>query len=580
VIEQHSNLVRPFDEFLRLYPLRSRNLDWFVGAGASFSSGIATAYDLVWRFKQSLYVSARRVPPEFVSDLGSSTTREELQGFIDTSGDLPEQGSPDEYAALFEKVYPDPADRRRFIAECIANASPALGPLALAALLKEGMSRMVWTTNFDGVVEDAFAKLYQRTSDLTVVSIDSASVAPTAIVQEQWPILVKLHGDFRSVKLKNTSDELREQDQELRKSLLGKLRSSGLIVAGYSGRDESIMNVLEEAVSTKGSFPSGLFWFVQRGSVPFPRVTEILALARQSGVDAALVEIENFDEAMLDIIRSALPLKKDLIDKVLLASETVSRAPYLSGSTNYPLVRLNALEIEQFPQDMLLIDCDIGGYKEVQQVIEGASVNAVAARSKHGVLALGHEDELAAAFQPYNIKKVSRRAIESHRLRYDSAERGLLRQAIGLSLERSLSLTRYRRRVADLFRPTHPASTEFADLLSCIPGALSGRVPKSQLLWFEGLEVRLEWANDLMWLLFEPRIVFEGMDADSKSTAADFAREKTARRYNAETDTLLSSWASLLWQRGRNFSFAGGEPSEDLSFVLSRRTAYSWRSAA
>ena len=49
------------DDFTRRFALRTPNLMWFLGAGASASAGIPTAGDMIWEFKQLLYVSQRRV---------------------------------------------------------------------------------------------------------------------------------------------------------------------------------------------------------------------------------------------------------------------------------------------------------------------------------------------------------------------------------------------------------------------------------------------------------------------------------------------------------------------------------------
>ncbi len=39
------------DDFARRFSLRSPNLMWLLGAGASASAGIPTAGDMVWEFK-------------------------------------------------------------------------------------------------------------------------------------------------------------------------------------------------------------------------------------------------------------------------------------------------------------------------------------------------------------------------------------------------------------------------------------------------------------------------------------------------------------------------------------------------
>jgi len=37
---------------------------WLLGAGASAAAGIPMAWDMIWEFKQQLYVSQRRVSPK------------------------------------------------------------------------------------------------------------------------------------------------------------------------------------------------------------------------------------------------------------------------------------------------------------------------------------------------------------------------------------------------------------------------------------------------------------------------------------------------------------------------------------
>ena len=49
------------EDFLRFYPLRSQNIMWFVGAGASAAAGIPTAGDLIRKFKSNLYCAKQKV---------------------------------------------------------------------------------------------------------------------------------------------------------------------------------------------------------------------------------------------------------------------------------------------------------------------------------------------------------------------------------------------------------------------------------------------------------------------------------------------------------------------------------------
>lgn len=121
------------DDFARRFSLRNANLMWLLGAGTSASAGIPTADDMVWEFKQQLFISQRKVLPQVVADLSSALVREKIQVHIDSLGDMPPRGSQDEYATLFETVYPSESDRRTYINAKMAGAKPSYGHIALAS---------------------------------------------------------------------------------------------------------------------------------------------------------------------------------------------------------------------------------------------------------------------------------------------------------------------------------------------------------------------------------------------------------------------------------------------------------------
>ena len=155
------------DDFARRFSLRARNLMWFLGAGASASAGLPTAIDMIWEFKQQLFVSQRRGSLQAVSDLSHPIVRARLQAHVDSLG-LPPSGAPDEYAALFEAVYPAESDRRKFLDAKLAGAKPSYGHMALAVLMLARMTRVVWTTNFDALIADAlrpYLSHHQRFDD-------------------------------------------------------------------------------------------------------------------------------------------------------------------------------------------------------------------------------------------------------------------------------------------------------------------------------------------------------------------------------------------------------------------------------
>ncbi len=526
-------------------------------------------------------MSQRRVSPQMVADLSSPVVRARLQAHIDSGGDLPPSGAPDEYAALFERVYPAEADRRAYLDAKTAGARPSYGHLALATFMRAHRTRIVWTTNFDSLIADACAKVYNSTAALTTATLDGPELAEQAINEERWPVEIKLHGDFRSRRLKNTGDELRRQDARLRKLLVQSCQRFGLVVVGYSGRDESVMEALEGVLGESGALPAGLFWLHRGEDPPLPRVVELLVRLAESNVDAALVRVENFDETLRDLVRLTDGIDTEALDAFAAARQRWTAAPRPGGSRGWPVVRLNALPLTQTPSLCRRVVCAIGGYSEVRAAVQRARANLLTARTSAGVLCYGADDEVRAAFEPHGITDFDLHTIEHRRLRYESGERGLLRDALTSALVRQRGLDQVvRQRSSDLLAPADVSEEAFAPLRSLV-GPLSGTVKAhAELRWREGIGVRLGWADDRLWLLIEPRVVLEGRTEGNRAAAADFARERTVRRYNRQLNDLIGFWANLLAGDGSDLRALGIGDGVDATFCLSPDTGFSWRARA
>ncbi len=565
------------DDFARRFSLRAGNLMWLLGAGASASAGVPTASDMVWEFKQQLFISQRRVSPHTVSDLSNPAVRAQLQAHIDSSAHLPPSGAPDEYAALFEAAYPAEADRRTYLDAKMAGAKPSYGHLALATLMRANLARLVWTTNFDSLVADACANVYGSTGYLTTVALDAPEQAAQLISEGRWPIEVKLHGDFRSRRLKNTDDELRHQDVRLRQVLVESCRRFGLVVVGYSGRDDSVMSALEEALEVDGAYPAGLFWLHRGEDSPLPRVGQLLEHAVNKGVEAAMVKVENFDEALRDLIRIQEGIDTKVLDSFAVGRRRWSAARHPSGRRGWPVVRLNALPIIQMPNLCRRVVCKVGGYAEVLAAVEQAGVDVLVARTRAGVLAFGADTDVRRTFERYGITVFDLHTIDPKRLRYESGERGLLRAALTRAIERHRGLDAIRRRSTDLLAPSDPNDVEWMPLKSLV-GDINGIVrDHPELSWREGIGITLGWADDRLWLLVNPRTVFDGITDSNKAAAADLARERTVKRYNRQLNDLITYWADFLAGDGAELRALGVDDGVEAVFRLSSDTGFSWR---
>ena len=112
-------------------------------------------------------------------------------------------------------------------------------------------------------------------------------------------------------------------------------------------------------------------------------------------------------------------------------------------------------------------------------------------------------------------------------------------------------------------------------------GTLLGTVPKHQeLSWREGIAIRLEWADDKLWLVYEPRTLLDGVTDTNRAAAADFSRERSVRRYNRQLNDLISFWGDLLSSAGRELRALDVSAGVDAAFVLGSTTAFSKRSRA
>ena len=566
------------DDFARRFTQRAPTLMWFRGAGASAAAGIPTAGDMIWDFKQRLYVTQRGASLASVADLSNPLIRDALQGHVDASARLPPPGAPDEYAALFEAVWSAERDRQSYIESKIKGAKPSYGHIALATLMQAGRARLVWTTNFAPLIADACARVYGGTGHLTTATPDAPELLRTALQAERWPVEIKLHGDFRSRRLRNTNDELLHQDTLLRQTFGDLGQRYGLVVVGYSGRDESVMDAFDAVLAGSSPFPNGLFW-LHRGEDAVPeRVARLLTrAAAKLGAEAGLVRIENFDETQRDLIRASSGLDTAVLDSFAADRKWRTPATVPRGRKSWPVVRLNALQLEA-PTVCRRLVCEIGGTREVREAISNSGVDVLAIRRKGAVLAFGRDVDVRTAFGSYGIADFDLHTIEAKRLRYESSERGLLRDALTQAIVRSRGVVSTRTRTRDLLTPADPRAGVWSPLKAIVGGTLCGAVPTApDLTWSEGAAIRLEWADDRLWLVFEPRIIFSGKTEENAAAGAAFGRERTVKRYNGPLNQLLAFWAGVFAGDGQTFSAFDIGDGVDAAFRVSADTAFSRR---
>ena len=321
----------------RAIGVQGGRLAWLIGAGASAMSGIPTAGQLTVRFKHQLYCDAHGLDVQDI-DPTDRRTRGLIEDYFDGANGLPARGDIDEYAVAFERAYPSADVRTDVIAELCRGTAPNYGHYVLAALMATNRLSVVFTTNFDDLIETAAFSVFDGITPrptVVVADLGDPSKALRAFQKNTWPLVAKIHGDFRSARLKNTADELRTQDDEMRHVLQTACAQFGLVVVGYSGRDDSVMTVLREALAESASYPSGIVWCYRPTDPPTPAVVSFLRDAQNAGRAVAAVAVDNFVELAA---RSLSPLR--ITSRRLRPSD--DRARILESRTRDPESRVTS----------------------------------------------------------------------------------------------------------------------------------------------------------------------------------------------------------------------------------------------
>ena len=176
-------------------------------------------------------------------------------------------GCEPSYSDLLEHLAISPAERTAALARFFEpseedgeeGAKPTAAHVAIAKMVKRGYFRVVLTTNFDRLLERA---LEAEGVSATVLSTPDAALGAMPLAHSTCTI-IKLHGDYRDARLKNTVAELSVYDEVTRKLLDRVLDDYGLIVSGWSATwdvalRDAILGASNRRFTTVWSYVSGL----------------------------------------------------------------------------------------------------------------------------------------------------------------------------------------------------------------------------------------------------------------------------------------------------------------------------------
>lgn len=224
-----------------------------LGSGVSIGAGIKTGWGIV----QDLVSRAATAHDHENPEAGAAAA-------ADPDAWWEEHGTGQlGYSGLLAELAPTPAARQRILNSYfepqpdetgeVAAVAPGAAHKAVAQLVLRGSIRVILTTNFDRLLERA----------LEDVGISPQVIHSPAQFESATPLchsrctVIKLHGDYLDLHLRNTVDELTEYPEQQQQFLERVLDEYGLIVCGWSADwDHALAGAVEGTRSRR--YP--MFW--------------------------------------------------------------------------------------------------------------------------------------------------------------------------------------------------------------------------------------------------------------------------------------------------------------------------------
>ena len=246
---------------------------FILGAGASKSSGIPTGEELVQKW---------------IKELENSYEPDDLKQWMEKENILTtDLGSS--YSKIYDKRFElDKKEGFAFLEQLMEGKEPSCGYSILAQILDRKPHKIVITTNFDSLTEDALF-IYTQKKPLV---IGHESLADYIKPFGARPVIVKIHRDL-FFSPKNSMDQIDSLEKNFESNLQTIFKYYTPLVIGYGGNDGSLMGFLERLTETE----CGIFWFYRKkdGDLKL-NIQKII-----EKFNGYAIPIEGFDELLIQI---------------------------------------------------------------------------------------------------------------------------------------------------------------------------------------------------------------------------------------------------------------------------------------
>lgn len=297
------------------------NFALLIGAGASVTSGVKPTCKMIAEWHMQLY--------------NQSKSKEPYDKWVQKQEWYEDE---EEYSILFESVCDRPSQRRIYIENCIKNAKPSWGYIYLANIIAHNYFNVIFTPNFDDLLNEA-CFIY---ADLRPIVCAHDSAVSGIRITSARPKIVKLHGDFLYDSIKNTMSETETLEDNMREKFKQFAREYGLVVVGYGGHDNSIMDILNTMLRSRDYFPHGLYWCVQNRANVSRKLRRLMQRE-----NAYWVKIEGFDEFMAELHKGLrLTLPDAVRDPYRATTKRLNNFILARKVVKHPIIKDDIMELE------------------------------------------------------------------------------------------------------------------------------------------------------------------------------------------------------------------------------------------
>ncbi len=239
---------------------------FLLGAGASVQSDIPSASKLA-----NIWIE------EIKEDIGN-----EYKDWI-KKNNIKEKDPAFSYTKIYQKRFEhNHRNGFEFLQNIMDGKQPSIGYSILSQILVDTKHNFVITTNFDSLIEDA---LFLFTSKRPLVC-GHESLSDFIKLNSTRPTIIKVHRDIL-LNPYNRPDNTCTLEKPLESALKPILSNSPMIIIGYGGNDESIMNFLKSAQR------ENIYWCIRNIKDIPQKILNVITSTDK------IVEIEGFDELMV-----------------------------------------------------------------------------------------------------------------------------------------------------------------------------------------------------------------------------------------------------------------------------------------